>query len=337
MNLAARIYQLMIALIALQLVACTKQSESTQLPLLGLHCDCRVDNTAVPDSSLVSAMNQGLLASRFNSMDDLKSVINIEYFETGTAFDSIRHHHSKVRLTHCSKGRHVVSDLEPDIHQGDISEARNGDSWTRLGLLLRSPYAIRSRVDLQRIYLPARRRPDLFGESDPAFYDLALTAARNINTKDLAYKAPRDSSEKGYINSFNHIAAQAFITTCFSEGLADFVADIHERFAMPALLSGEFTDQQLQDLVNGPIDNYVDIINNEWGQELGKHLAAKYNIDRDTNWTPQLLADYINDLHHHYMWAFQIGIAPVTPEDAVVIHFAAKMNTVLKTMQMEMP
>ncbi len=337
MNLVGRIYQLKIALIALLLVACSEKTDKTQLLPLGLHCDCQVDDSTVPDSSLFSAMNQGLLASRFNSMDDLKSVIDIEYIDTGTAFDSIRHHHSKVRLIHCSKGRHIVSELEPDIHQGDISEARNGDSWTRLGLLLRSPYAIRSRVDLQRIYLLARRRPDLFGESDPAFYDLALTAARNINTKDLAYKVPRDSSEKGYINSFNHIAAQAFITTCFSEELADFVADMHERFAMPALLSGEFTTRQLQDLVNGPIDNYVDIINNEWGQELGKQLAAKYKIDRATKWTPQLLADYINDLHHHYMWAFQIGIAPVTPEDAVVIRFAAKMNTVLKTMQMEMP
>ena len=78
------------------------------------------------------------------------------------------------------------------------------------------------------------------------------------------------------------------------------------------------------------MDNYVDLINNEWGQELGKQLKEKYNIDRETNWTPELLANYLNDLQSYYSWAFQIGFEPFRPEDDVVRRFSDKINIVMQ-------
>lgn len=180
------------------------------------------------------------------------------------------------------------------------------------------------------MYTLSRWRPERFGVDDPAFFDIAKTTVKNINTPDLAFKTPRDSTEKGYLNSFNHIATQAFITSCYSEELADFIADTHERYLHPELITGAFTDALLKDLDEGPVDNYVDMINNEWGQELGKQLKAKYDINSDTDWTPQLLADYLNDLQSYYSWAFQIGFKPYRPEDDVVIRFSEKIDAVMK-------
>ena len=164
-----------------------------------------------------------------------------------------------------------------------------------------------------------------------AFYDLARTSANNINTLDLAYKNERDSSEKGYINSFNHITGQAFVTSCFSEEMADYIADVHELHNMPELTTGKFTDEQLNDVDNNPVDNYVDMINNEWGQELGKRLKKKYGITKETLWTKELLVSYLNDIQSYYSWAFGIGISPFRINDDVVIKFADKINQVMRS------
>jgi len=270
--------------------------------------------------------NGALLVTRFESFEEFRTIIQIEFNSDKTISDSTGNWNTMVRLRHCSNGREVISELRSGISQGDINDARRGDIWDRLGLVFRSPYAVINRIDLGRVWILARRRGDLFGEGDVAFYDLALMAVKNINTEDLAYRHARDSSEKGYINSFNHITAQALITSCFSEELADFVADAHERYHHPELITGMFTEDQIEDLEEGPVDNYIDLINNEWGQELGKQLKQKYGLSRDTWWTPELMADYLNDLQSYYSWAFQIGFKPVRPEDEEVIRFADKIN-----------
>jgi hypothetical protein len=222
--------------------------------------------------------------------------------------DSTIHKNSKVCILQCSDGMEAVAVLEAGVNQGDISKAKYGNTRDRLALLFKSPYVISNRKDFERVYLLARMRPSIFGEGDVAFFNLAQTMARNINTPDIAFINPRDSSEKGYLNTFNHITAQAFITTCFSEELADFVGDAHERYFHPDLINGKFSMKEAGDLAEGPVDNYVDIINNEWGQELGKQLKKKYSISRKTNWTPELLSDYLNDLQNYYSWALQVGL-----------------------------
>ncbi len=275
------------------------------------------------------AINEALLASRFNSLEELKAVIQIEYLNPPSSVDSAEGY-SAVYLRQCSNGLEVTSVLESGISQGDIMSVKRDDYGERLWLLATSPFAVANRLDLYKVFSLARRKPHLFGEGDVAFYDLAETSANNISTEELAYRHPRDSSEKGYINAFNHITAQAFITSFFSEELADFLADVHERHHMPELTTGKFTEEQLTNIDNNPVDNYVDMINNEWGQELGKKLKVKYNIDQETYWTPELLADYLNDLQQYYSWAFQIGLAPYSSTDDVVLRFAYKINEVME-------
>lgn len=265
-----------------------------------------------------------LLASRFASFEALKSVIQIEYDSSGPG-------HYRVRVRHCSHDREVVSVLETGVSQGDFAKARySGGLGDRLALLYGSPEAVRNRKDLEKAYTLLRWRSEWFGEGDIAFFDLAKTSAQNISTPGLAYKNARDSTEKGYINSFNHITAQAFITSCFSEELADFIADSHERYRHPELITGVFTAEQIANLDEGPLDNYVDIVNNEWGQELGKSLRDKYGIGRATRWTPELLANYLNDLQAYFSWAFQIGFKPFRPDDEIVRRFSNKLNAVMQ-------
>lgn len=298
-------------------------------------------SSLLSDSDCISNIDSGddeqqvrgaLIATRFESLEELRREVNMAYFDEPLAPDGNKYRAPWMRLVHCSQGKSVVSILESGVSEGDIKMARDGNFWDRLALGMRTPYAVKSRNDLQRVFLMARRRYPLFGEGDVAFYDLALNMVHHINTHDLAYLSPADSSEKGFINTFNHMTAQAFVTSIFSERLADFIAMVHERHHMPELITGQFTAEQLADPNNNPVDNYVDIINNEWGQELGKLLKAKYKIDRNTVWTPELLANYLNDLQHYYGWALQIGFEPFRPTDEVVVRYSSKINRIMSAL-----
>jgi hypothetical protein len=277
---------------------------------------------------------KALLASRFNSLEHFKSEVSIEYFNVPKSPDGSTEN-SSVLLSYTQDGHVLKSVLEAGVSQRDISEAKEGSVWDKVGLMFQSPYSIRNRKILRDIYILARWRAFSFGEGDVAFFDLAETAVKKINSPKTAFKTEKDSSEKGYLNSFNHITAQAFITTIHSEDIADFIADVHERKTMPELTTGKFTLKQLNDPTTYPVDNYVDMLNNEIGQELGKQLRTKYNITSTTKWTPMLLADYLNDLQAYYSWAFGIGLDPYRSDDALVIRFTDKLNTVLEGMTLK--
>ena len=170
---------------------------------------------------------------------------------------------------------------------------------------------------------------ELKESKDIAFYDLAEAMKNNIYEEDKQSATEDELSEKGYINSFNHIAAQAIMTTLFDEKLADYVADTHERKNMPELITGDFTKEQIDDIKFGVVDNYVDIVNNEWGQELGKFLKSKYAIDRSTLWTPELMSKYLNDIQSYFGRVFQIRLNPFTAQDHVSKQFSKKLNHIM--------
>jgi len=297
-------------------------------------CSGSSDRVAGRDDS-AQGMCGALLASRIGSLEELRSIIDIQYFNDSSGSNNDGEGNSMVRIKHCSNNQEVISELRSGISQDDIANARDGDLGDRLDLVFSSPYAVANRIDLNKVFTLARWKPNIFGEGDVAFYNLAKTSANNINTIDLAYVNRRDSSEKGYINTFNHITGQAFVTSCFTEEMADFIADVHELHNMLELTTGKFTKEQLADSNNNPVDNYVDMINNEWGQEIGKQLKDKYDITAETHWTNELLVSYLNDIQSYYSWAFRIGIRPFRPEDEVVIKFSEKINKVMAGVPME--
>ena len=268
---------------------------------------------------------QPVLASRFNSLDDFKSKIQVMYFNNDRGNGS----KSKVQLELRGKKIETLCELKSGLSQDDIMKARDGNILDKAKLTLRSPYTIRIRKDLEKGFFLARRMRGRIGYREIAFYDLTLALSQHINNPELAYKNAKDSGEKGYINTFNHIVAQAVLTSFFSKELASFLADVHERKNMPELTTGNFTAEQLQDTSNYPEDNYVDIINNTIGQELGLVLQKKYQLNEVRQCTPELFANYLNDVQSYLSWSMGIGLEPFRSNDEVVIRFAHKLNHVL--------
>ena len=276
-----------------------------------------------------SKYNGALLLTHIHSLEEFKQEVAIIYDGGKSNLKKSDNKEHSVCLVHRGRGVEVVSVLTAGISEGDFTKARNGSVWTKGAVAIRSPFALMHRRSLKCIESLGRRRPWEFGKGDVAFYDLAEHMVNHIVDEDRQHLTQADLSEKGYLNTFNHITAQAFMTSMFSEEIADFVADVHERYNLPELMTGTFSPDQIDDLENGPVDNYLDMINNEFGQELGKTLRDKYLISTDTYWTPTLLADYMNDVQQYHSWALQIGFTPFDPTDEVVQRFAAKINFLL--------
>ncbi len=270
-----------------------------------------------------------LLSTKFKTLDELKELIHIEYYQSDPLSQQTLQFKPFVKLSHTTEYQEVSSILMKGVSEADFIKAGISGFWIRLQLAMDSPYFVFNRHSLLKVYNLSRRRGTVFGEGDMAFYDLAETMVNNISDHDLALMSGADLSEKGYLNTFNHITSQVFMTAIFSERLADYIADTHERRNMPELISGNFTPEQLSDLAKGPVDNYVDIINNEWGQELGKVLKNKYKITSKTQWTPELLAHFLNDIQRYYSWVFQISFKPYRITDEVLVTFSGKINSVM--------
>lgn len=267
-----------------------------------------------------------LISTRFENLDHLKTVVSLRYENKLSVSDSVYTVHLKFN----DRGIQVHHSLSSGLKQGELLPIQHAEFSSKMKFARLHPYVVRHRKELEVAQLLSRRRADIFGSKDVAFYDLAEASFRRISTPELAFIRSRDSSEKGFINTFNHVTAQAILTSFFTEELADLIGDLHERQYMPELTTGLFKETVLEDTINNPVDNYVDIINNEIGQMLGKELKSKYQIRRETHVTPELLAAYLNDLHAYYMRALHIGLEPYRTIDPVVIKFSKKLNKLLQ-------
>jgi len=298
-----------------------RAEQNTNLPQTSEKCDCcgplrwNVEGEEV-------IMNGALLSTRFSTLDELKQVVDIAYHQATMGKES-------VKISHCSNGIRITSLLETGVSEEDMRVASRRGYWAQYKLILVDPYLFWNSRDLIRVFLLSRRKHDLLGPGDVAFYDFAEMMVDHILPEDKENIRQKDLTEKGYLNTFNHVAAQAFVTTLFSEELAEFVADIHERHNMPELITGRFRQEQMNNPDQNPMDNYVDMMNNEWGQELGKKLKGKHRIDENTRWSPELIAAYMNDVQDYHSWAFQIGFEPFQATDERVIRFSKKLNDVL--------
>ncbi|MCI4668884.1 MAG: hypothetical protein MRZ79_12175 [Bacteroidia bacterium] len=284
---------------------------------------CKAEKQPLPEGK------GALLLTDFASFEEFKQVVDIEYgqYVASTNPSIFR---PFVRLRHRGAGKEVSSVLRKGMSEHDFKDAKKGGFWAKVWLVINTPYGLWKKNDIKRVYALSKRRGAAFGEGDVAFYDLAQNMMLNIDQVDRKKLTFEELGEKGFINTFNHVTAQAFVSSIFTEDLADYIADTHERANMAELISGDFSEAQIADMKTGPTDNYLDIINNEWGQELGKRLRKKYKINRRTQWTPMLLRQYLNEVQSYYSWCFDIGFEPFTDEDEVVIRFSKKINRVLK-------
>ena len=264
---------------------------------------------------------RALLATNFNGLEDFQEVVTLEYTEKST--DSAK---GTVKISYKNNGELIVGELSDGVTEGDISKAFRGNIWDKLSLSAKTPYALWNRKKLGNVYMLARHMIGDLGEDDVAFYDVALASMRNISPENGAFDNFRDSLEKGYINTFNHVTAQALITLLYGEDLANYIAEVHERNTMPNLVSGLFSETQLKDTLDFPVDNYVDIINNEIGQELGKYLKSKHNISDETKWDAAFTCQVLNDIQDYYASCFQLKVNQFSIQDDMIINFARKME-----------
>lgn len=261
-----------------------------------------------------------LLTTRFTSLEQLRQQVDISYVKEGKPC---------VLLRHKVNDQVVTSQLCKAISERDLIRAQKGSLADKLEAGVKSPYTVMSRKEMLSGYYLARRKYEIFGEGDVAFFDLAQHMVKHIRKpyRDTMPKA--DLGEKGYLNTFNHVTAQAFYTAIFSERLADFIADLHERDRLPELITGEFSEEQLHDINEGPVDNYIDLINNEWGQELGKYLKKKYGISSSTRWSEELLTDFLNELQSYFAWTFDISFKPFSTGEDIVQRYAARIEVIM--------
>lgn len=267
-----------------------------------------------------------MLASRYETLNDFANDVEIVY--SNKKRNWFKRRVKSVALNYEHRGCVIKAELYEGVAQSDFVKSRDGGLMDRVHLIFKSPFAVANRRELNMVYMLSRRRPAYFGEGDVAFFDLALASVNNISTAQFAFVSARDSSEKGFLNTFNHTTSQALITSIFSEDLADFVGDVHERHNMPELITGQFKPEQLADTNNNPVDNYVDMINNQLGQRLALSLNEKYMLNAATIWTPELLAAYLNDLQNYYARSFKIRFRPFSAHDLIIQRFCKKIEVV---------
>jgi len=277
----------------------------------------------------IEVKSKALLSSRFNNLDNLKNVVTITYDKDYTKLDSIKCTKSEVTILYKNNKEKLNRTMASGISQNELLKLQKSNFLSKFYFAIKNPSLIRQRSELEKVYILARRKIEVFGPSDVSFYDLALASFNHINTPKLAFKNQRDSSEKGYINTFNHVTAQAIISSFYSEKLADIIGDLHERNNMLEITSGRFSKRQLNDSINNPEDNYIDIINNEIGQKIGLQLKIKYKLSENSQCTPLLLTAILNDIQSYYMWSLEIGLDNFRPTDDIVKHFSNKMNSIL--------
>src|SRR5262249_53068112 len=131
-------------LLVIFLAACRRDTGNSGV------CACvSVENE---DSTIMAfkTVRGALLGSRFSSLDELKSVIRIDYDEGAADSDSTAGENHSVCVRHCSGGREITSLLETGASQGDFEKAKeSGKLLDQLSLLVRCPYAVINRKDLE--------------------------------------------------------------------------------------------------------------------------------------------------------------------------------------------
>ena len=116
-------------------------------------------------------------------------------------------------------------------------------------------------------------------------------------------------------NMMLHVFGQAVLTTLYGESVADLAGDLHET-DQPSLITGKFGPRQ----VPQAIDNYADMVNNEYGQELGKELNHRLDVGGSTWWTREKTTEYLNQVQHYFSQTHGWSFRDFQPDDHGVLN-----------------
>ena len=123
-----------------------------------------------------------------------------------------------------------------------------------------------------------------------------------------------------------HVFGQAVITTVYGRAAADYAGDIHER-DQPSLITGKFKPGEERQA----IDNYSDMINNLYGQDIGERVSKTLGVSSSTVWTPALTAKYVNAIQAEIAKEMGWKMTPFSAKDPEIVKFSALLNEVQGT------
>src|SRR5215218_4154432 len=127
-------------------------------------------------------------------------------------------------------------------------------------------------------------------------------------------------------NMLLHVFGQAVITTIYGRSTADLVGDIHER-DQPSLISGKILPAEERQA----IDNYADMVNNLYGQDIGERVSKTLGVSSSTVWTPALTAKFVNAIQGEIASEMGWKMTPFGAKDAQIVKFSALLNEVQGT------
>ncbi len=198
---------------------------------------------------------EALVSSDYSTLEALKKSINIKYDKDDVS----------VTVSHTFNNASVTKILGQGIRERDLRQLQSGSFSEKVSAVFNNPSIIYHERVLKGSLILAYKKSNI---TDIGNYHVAQIMANNLaGSASLSHQ----NSEKGLVNTFNHILGQAVLTIFYGASSADYVGDAHER-GQPSLMTGAITEAETMQA----IDNYVDLINNQWGQTLGNELRQKY-------------------------------------------------------------
>lgn len=272
-----------------------------------------------------------LIATDYKSLRELKRELDITYSpaqfipdnDGGIAMPAY------VTISHPGGGINMANTLsESTIKQEELKRATNANPFYQALTATAHPEVGVFRSELDSIRMLSFVRHNRSGSAIGVISNSMFTRIRNkppdthrsyATAKGMAKISAHDAIR----NMMLHVFGQAIITTLHGRVVADLAGDIHER-DQDSLITGKIAVTEEKDAV----DNYTDLVNNLYGQELGEELRLTFDINRDTTWTPELVTSYLNAaqryFHQHKGWRFQ----EFSKNDDEVKKFTSLLNEV---------
>jgi RHS repeat-associated protein len=262
------------------------------------------------------------IANDYRDLAALKKSVDITYTPSG------RFSSASVAVSDKAKasiGTNTLSESNPG--QAQLKKAAAGDWGDKLSFAASNPRAALYRNDLEKIEKLAFVKKNSSG-----------TALGHIADEMVGHLATKPSGPTVMIgkdkvtmvdatkNMVLHVFGQAVITTLLGRGAADYAGDLHER-DQPSLISGKIAKTEERQA----IDNYSDMVNNLYGQDIGERVSAKLGITSSTVWNAKLTAKYLNAVEDAIAKEMGWKMTPFSAGDAEVKKFTSLLNEVQGT------
>jgi RHS repeat-associated protein len=251
---------------------------------------------------------EALVAKDYGTLESLKKSINIVY--RGEDVED-----ASVSVTHTYLERSASNTLNNGIGDEELKRAANGDFDLQFETAKKYPMLILYKGSLQKKQSLSYRNKN---NSGTALYYVASAMVNNIKGS----LKENHQGDRGLVNTFNHLGGQAIITMLYSRYSADFAGDIHER-DQPSLRTGKIKKSE----VSQAIDNYVDLVNNSWGQKLGSKLAGNFRNNLHNGvWFDRDTSELLNEIQNYYSETFGYEFNEFTKDTPIVKQFTDLLN-----------